>query len=115
MGPGESLWLPEDRDKAKAYDLARTETCPKGHREEDWVDDEGFPHDPPLLEPVVRTCTACSEMARLTTAVQSQARMAAGTGPGAQDAMERALAGVVVVVEPFDPQRGIGVERGEEE
>lgn len=54
-------------------------------------------------------------MARLKVAVQAQARMAAGTGPQAQDAIERRLAGVSIVVEPFDPHRNIGVEGDREE
>jgi hypothetical protein len=70
---------------------------------------------PPLFEPVVRVCSACAEMARLKVAIQAQARLAVGTGSHAQDALERALAGVSIVVEPFDPYRAIGVEREERE
>ena len=63
------------------------------------------------MEPIVRRCTACAETGRLKVAIQSQARMAAGTGPGAQDAIELALAGVAISVAPFDPHRSIGVDR----
>lgn len=106
FGAEEPLWLPEDRDKAKAYDLWKHEACPRCQtREADWTDEKGIWHDPPILEPVVHDCPGCREKTRLKVAVQEAARRRAGDGPGAQAAMEMALAGVDVVVERFDALR----------
>jgi hypothetical protein len=114
-GAGEPTWTPEDRDKAKAYELSQREACPRcGTREDDWTDDEGELHDPPLIEPVVHRCEGCAETARLKAAIAAQARREGGEGPGAQDAIDRELAGHFVALMPFDPHRGIVRDREEE-
>lgn len=89
------------------------EACSRcGTRKEDWLDDEGMPHEPPILEPIVKSCPGCAEMTRLRVAVHSRARAAAGTGPSASDLMESSLGGVSIGVGPFDPGRDVLGEEG---
>jgi hypothetical protein len=105
-GPGEPLWDADDRDKAKAYLLAQRELCPRCRtRQCDWLDAEGRFHDPPTLEPVVHSCPGCGETTRLKVAVEANARASAGSGPDASANVERALAGVTIAIEGFDPDR----------
>ncbi len=114
-GPGEPTWTDDDRDKAKAYLLSQREACPRCRtRDEDWLDEEGHFHDPPLFEPVVHSCPGCAETTRLKVSVEGNARALAGTGANAAAQMERALGGITIGIEPFDPDRGIDQDDEEE-
>lgn len=50
-------------------------------------------------------CYGCAETARLKAALGAQARREAGEGAGAQEAVDRELAGHYVALMPFDPDR----------
>jgi hypothetical protein len=87
-----------------AYEMSLREACPRdGTRPEDWFDDEGLPHDPPRLEAKVHVCEGCTRRAVMEMNLREQAKADAGTGEGAQATAERALAGVSVIIAPFDP------------
>jgi hypothetical protein len=108
--PGEPLWLPEDTDKALAYELAMQEACPEcGRRREDFFDEDGELHDPPLYEPVVHDCYGCAEKARLQAALADEAIAAYGGAddPKAAGMARRSLAGAYVVIRRFDPRSGV--------
>jgi hypothetical protein len=76
-GAGEPLWLPEDADKAIAYEAEIRRACPGCHcPPEDVYDDDGEPHSPPLVEPALRTCPVCRAAAHLRDAVAKKPDLA---------------------------------------
>lgn len=96
--PGEPLWLPDDTEKALAYEAAIRQACPRcATRPEDWVDDDGKPYDPPLLEAVTRHCEGCAQKARLELDIESDVKRR-GTKP---ETARRANAGVFVAIDPY--------------
>lgn len=101
--PGEPLFLPDDTDKALAYEKAAAEACPNClTRHEDWFDDDGRKYDPPLLEAVTRHCEGCAEKSRLSLDLKAETERNTGSNP---ETAGRALAGLSVVLEPFKPER----------
>lgn len=116
-GPGEPLWTGEDRDKALAFELTQREACPScGMRSEDFYDEKGHPHDPPLYEPVVKRCEGCAIRATRRYHLERDVKAECGGQDASPEAMralsiqERisaSLAGMFVTVLPFDPFRDI--------
>ena len=113
--PGEPLWTAEDRDKAIAYEMTQREACPScGMRTEDFFDEQGNPHDPPLYEPVVKRCEGCASRSNRRYHLERDVKAECGGLDGSQEAMEAlavsekinsALAGMFVTILPFDPYR----------
>lgn len=93
VGPGEPLWLDDDRATALAYRkwLREDEAtrCPRCRtRESDWIDPEsGRPLRDPLWEAVIRECAGCAE------AVDVEGDMTD----------EQRRDGAHVIFRPFDP------------
>lgn len=103
-GPGEPLWLPEDRDKAIAYEIAAREACGTcGSREQDFLDADGRPLDPPRLMAEVQDCPGCAERTKGSLDLQEDARRAAGDSENAQMIVARSLAGLSVALVPWHP------------
>jgi len=89
-----------------AYEMSLGEVCGGcGHRKDDWQDEKGELYYPPLFEATPHTCELCATKTRMRLAIEAQARDAAGTGDDAQRKAAAALAGVSVVLVPFDPDR----------
>ncbi len=85
------------------HEAAQREVCPRdGTRMEDWVDDEGMPHDPPRFEATTHECPGCAEVARLQIHLRESAKATSGDD---STQAERALAGISVGIVPFDSDR----------
>lgn len=87
---------------ALAFEAAEREACPNcGTREQDWLDADGIPHDPPRLMAKPRKCEGCAERATTRMAIERGAREAHGTGDSADYLIASALAGVSVPIVAF--------------
>jgi len=94
------LWLPSDTEKALAYEVADREACAHcGTRKEQWLDVDGLPMDPPLLEAIGEYCEGCARRERLNLDIQARHR------DDKPEQAARAMAGISVVLAPFDPRR----------
>lgn len=94
--------MPDDTDKAIAFEVAQREACRScGHRRSDFLDEHGVPLDPPLLMTEVQDCPGCEAITLGSLDLQENARGAAGDGPEAQATQARALAGLSVGIVPY--------------
>jgi len=61
--PSEPQWLEADYLKVMAYVDAMGELCDRcSTKEEDWVDERGFPLDVPILEVDTYRCPGCEQI-----------------------------------------------------
>jgi len=61
--PYEPYWLETDYSKLISYIDAMAELCDQcGTRETDWVDEDGFPLNPPVLETDTYRCPGCEQL-----------------------------------------------------
>lgn len=57
-------WDPEDQDKAIFWLSSQNEKCPSCNTiQDDWLDEEGIPYDPPPYELESKRCIGCKTMA----------------------------------------------------
>jgi len=97
------MWLPDDTEKALAFEAAEREACGRcGTRKADWFDpDTGYPHDPPLLEAVARHCEGCAQRDRLALDIAADSER----NSDSHETRARAAAGLSVALSAFDPNR----------
>lgn len=58
-------WPEDDRDKAMAYTVWRSQFCTEcGTRDRDWLDESGRLRDNPPLRASLRRCRGCVEVER---------------------------------------------------
>ncbi len=83
-------WSDDAQDKAVEYERWLRGNCPEcGTREEDWVGDDGFPHQPPRWEADTYRCHGCDALGKMRKTIPEGEH------------------GVRPVIVPFDPSRRI--------
>ena len=98
-GPGEPMWLPEDVDKAIAWQRDKNARCNDcGTRRDEWWDERGFPLTQPRWTVTTRRCPGC-EKAELHDMAEDA--KASNASPNAND-IRRRKAGIKTVFAPAD-------------
>lgn len=99
--PGEPYWLPEDVDKALAWQRDQNARCKDCRtRRDEWWDERGFPLARPKWKVISRRCPACEkvELHDMKEAEAAQQK----SGGGDQSSIRRLKAGLKTVFAPAD-------------